>query len=620
MTRGVCLSVLTLAALVLPVSAHARDFAITSFDGTRIEAHFFTAYSLLPGRPAPTVLLGPGWGNGGLKNGGKETSEGDGVIGPAPLRRAGYNVLTWDPRGFGASGGEAKVDSPHYEARDVQKLIDVLATLPEAELDATGDPRVGMAGASYGGGIQWVTAAIDRRVDAITPDIAWHSLVTSLYKDGAFKAGWAGFLCGLGAGYGVSTGLVNPAGLDPGSMDPHMYSICQSGLATGLISDADRSWLHDRGPLGTWTEKIRAPTLILHGNVDTLFPLSEAVANYEVLRANDVPVRMMWFCGGHGVCNTNPGIPRYVEAAVLRWFSYYLKGERVFGPGPGFEWVDQYGAWRVQPGYPVPQAGELTGEGQGTLQLTAGDTASSGTAVAATPAVNGLNVPIAPPDRPAEMVGSPDIELTYAGSGTSGRTHVYAQVVDLDRDIVLGGQVTPIPLSLDGATHTVSRPLEAIAHVVDPGSDLILQVIPSTNVYGQQRTTGTVTISRVAVTLPLVRGSNSSEDSDGGGEGIGGGSGGGGDEAPQACRPVFRPETAFVGDRGRVRIRPRVRCSNESLRVPVTIRGGTRIWRGHAGDYAVIQVGRYAQRLRARFRHEGRHYRASIKLRGASGA
>ena len=58
----------------------------------------------------------------------------------AALRSAGYNVLTWDPRGFGGSGGEAKWDSPQYEARDVQALLDALAGFPEAKLDEPGRP------------------------------------------------------------------------------------------------------------------------------------------------------------------------------------------------------------------------------------------------------------------------------------------------------------------------------------------------------------------------------------------------------------------------------------------------------------------------------------------------
>ena len=51
-----------------------------------------------------------------------------------------------------------------------------------------------MVGASYGGGIQLVTAAIDKRVDAIVPTIAWNNLNTSLYKSGAPKTSWGALL------------------------------------------------------------------------------------------------------------------------------------------------------------------------------------------------------------------------------------------------------------------------------------------------------------------------------------------------------------------------------------------------------------------------------------------
>src|SRR5690348_17771384 len=166
-------------ALTAPV-AFARDATITSFDGTQIALHFFPAAGLAPGAKAPTVLFGPGWGSGGDTNQESATDTGTGIIGVGPLRHAGYNVLTWDPRGFGSSGGTVEVDSPQFEGRDVQALISWVAQQPEAQLDAPGDPRLGMSGGSYGGGIQLVTAALDPRVDVIVPDIAWQSLITSL--------------------------------------------------------------------------------------------------------------------------------------------------------------------------------------------------------------------------------------------------------------------------------------------------------------------------------------------------------------------------------------------------------------------------------------------------------
>ena len=59
-------------------------------------------------------------------------------------------------------------------------LLTWLARQPEAKLDGRRDPRVGMHGGSYAGEIQFVAAGIDRRIDAIAPSVAWHSLVTSL--------------------------------------------------------------------------------------------------------------------------------------------------------------------------------------------------------------------------------------------------------------------------------------------------------------------------------------------------------------------------------------------------------------------------------------------------------
>ena len=143
-------------------------------------------------------------------------------------------MLTWDPRGFGSSGGAVEVDSPDYEARDVSALIDWLAKQPEAQLDKAGDPRVGMNGSSYGGGIQWVTAARDARVDVITPNISWNSLVTSLDKDDSLKFGWGSLLCGLGLeGSLVPGGLMDPDGPELSRLDPHVFNTCVSGTATG---------------------------------------------------------------------------------------------------------------------------------------------------------------------------------------------------------------------------------------------------------------------------------------------------------------------------------------------------------------------------------------------------
>src|SRR3954451_4139156 len=201
------------AALLCAAPALARDTTVASFDGTKLTVHFFPSPS---GGLAPTVMVGPGWASPRAtdENGGDGPSFG--FTGVGTLRKAGYNVLTWDPRGFGTSEGTVEVDSPDFEGRDAQALIDFIATQPEAQLDAPGDPRLGMSGASYGGGIQLVTAALDPRVDAIVPVIAWHSLVTSLDKDHTAKTGWSNLLYTLGQSH---------------SLDPHIGEGIQAARA-----------------------------------------------------------------------------------------------------------------------------------------------------------------------------------------------------------------------------------------------------------------------------------------------------------------------------------------------------------------------------------------------------
>ncbi len=167
-----------------------RDVKVISFDGTPIYVHFMPAVGLKAGQQAPTILDGPGLALPGATNpaAAKDQFLPNQVIGILPLRQDGYNVVTWDPRGEWNSDGQLQIDSPNFEAKDVSAIISWLATQPEVDLNSPGDLKIGMVGASYGGGIQLVAAATDPRIDAIVPTIAWHSLNTALYKNQAFKS------------------------------------------------------------------------------------------------------------------------------------------------------------------------------------------------------------------------------------------------------------------------------------------------------------------------------------------------------------------------------------------------------------------------------------------------
>ncbi len=458
-----------------------RSTRVRSFDGTQIVTHFFPAEGLRGGGRAPTLLDGPGWSAPG------ETDGSGGSVGP--LRAAGYNVVTWDPRGFGGSGGVADVDYAPFEGRDVSALLSWLAGQPEAQLDATGDPRVGMVGASYGGGIQFVAAANDPRVDVIVPTIAWHSLVDSLYPLGADKAGWGNLLCGLAtAGHN--------------RVDAHVAAACASARTGAQPAAADLTWYADHTP-ASLLRNVHVPTLIFQGTVDTLFPLQQGIENYEGLDGR-VPVKMVWFCGGHGECLTNPGPADHTQQLTLAWLARYLKGETGTATGPAFEYVDDTGTWRGGDGYPLAGGGSLAAKGQGTLAVDPRATSGSATAAAPAAARSAFQVTLPGPSAASEIVGAPHLTLSYQGSASPAATVLYAQVVDTGRHLVLGNQASPIPVTLDGKRHTTTLDLAAVAWHVTPSSRLVFQVVGGTALYAAQHSRGRVSLS-ASLTLPLVK-------------------------------------------------------------------------------------------------------------------
>src|SRR4051794_19536688 len=156
--------------------------------------------------PVPAVLLAHGFG--GTKDSVRDDAE--------SLAGRGYAVLAWTAEGFGRSGGKIHLNSPDYEVRDAQRLLDWLAARPEVRTDASGDPRVAVVGGSYGGALALLLAGQDRRVDAIVPSITWNDLTRVFLPQsadttatGVFKKGWAGLFFGNGAAAGGAAAAGN---------------------------------------------------------------------------------------------------------------------------------------------------------------------------------------------------------------------------------------------------------------------------------------------------------------------------------------------------------------------------------------------------------------------------
>ena len=96
------------------------------------------------------------------------------------------------------------------------------------------------------------------------------------------------------------------------------------------------------------------------------------------------------------------------------------------------------------------------------------------------------------------------MRLVYRGRAKPQRTFLYAQIVDDERDRVLGGLATPLPVILDGRERTVERPMEAIAEHGAPASLYRLQITPGAATYELQRSKGRVSLYGAFGSLPLV--------------------------------------------------------------------------------------------------------------------
>ena len=506
-------------------------YKMPSFDGTLISVNYFPAVDVANGTvtSAPTVLAASGLACAANTDpntlyGQLFPSKQFGSLTPgiAPLRTdsyhspllggptydggGGYNVITWDPRGEFASQGQLQIDNPFYEGRDVSSIISWLtsATNPaQSQVQAVaGDPLVGMTGGSYGGGIQLTT--VDPRIDAIIPEIGWNSLLSSLYPNSnQFKTGFGTILA---AALAFTGARINPA----------IYAGIFTGVLTGKLTPTQQAVLGSVGPTSLLTKE-QAATLMMQGIDDTLFTLQESVDAGQTITDNTkVPYKLFWFCGGHGTCSI-PSKPFEQDGQGviqnLQWLDQYVAGD----PGkpadaiPNFQWYDQNGIYGssdllpFDPGFnPLPSY-TTTGKGGflGIWPFLGGSNAKGDLPFSITnagEARNAVNVKVTP-TLGSQIVGAPTLSFTYSGLGTS-RT-VYAQLVDNTTGLVLSNNSTPIPVVLNGRTHTVDIPMANVAYTVGQGDSLTLQITSSALNYENFTSYGFINISDINVSLPI---------------------------------------------------------------------------------------------------------------------
>lgn len=337
-------------------------------------------------RKAPAILSTNGFG--GSKDDDNEAAIGRGFV------KQGYVVLTYTGLGFPDSGCKITLDDPDYDGKAGKQMVDVLAGKKSyvnaagkqrrvrfVAKEAPGDPRVGMIGGSYGGQIQYAVAMQDKRVDALIPIITWNDLSYSLAPNntdvahgvtyrtpGVAKKQWIDLFFGAGIADGAQGSSIDPSrnvGC-PNFRD----EACAAAAQLNSVGYPDQATLDlaRHASVASYVKRVKAPTLVVQGQKDTLFNLQEAVATYRALRAQGTPTRMVWQSWGHSGSTPAPGEldldapsldDTYLGRRFHAWMDHYVRGDGSAPVGPRFayfrDWV-RYDTSEAQAGRAIERA------------------------------------------------------------------------------------------------------------------------------------------------------------------------------------------------------------------------------------------------------------------------
>lgn len=558
-----------------------------TWDGTKIDVNVFLPPESLGAGPFPLIGDFHGWG--GAKQGLKTVV----LEAPAPEKATpiseqedpriqkwaeeGYAVFSMSDRGWGLSCGAKDPDrnepecekgwnhlmDDRYEVRDAQYLMSVLADEGLAE-----PGKVGVTGASYGGGLSVALAALRNRemlpggelvpwespegkameIAAAVPQWAWTDLSYALAPNGR------------NLDYATNSTYRGPSGKAPIGVMKYSYTegLYKTGAEVGRYSPNTE----DSIPL--WRERLRggepytdalangmieelstyhsafginhsespAPMLLQSGWNDDLFPVDEALRLYQRTRAQypGDPISLFLADYGHSRSQNKPADVAIFNARLEAWFAYYLKGEgsppsssvealttdctsntESEGPYTASDWS------ALQPGEINLQSAAAQTIGHGTPAEEQVPTTSAG---AFDPIVGAKTPCVALPSAAVENKRSADYSLapaplggyTVMGSPTiiatvespSPNSEIAARLLDVSPE----GTERLLARGLyrpTGGTQEIVFQLHPQAYHVPAGHVVKLELLPSDFPYGRFSNLQTnVTVSNLELRLPVM--------------------------------------------------------------------------------------------------------------------
>jgi ABC-2 type transport system ATP-binding protein len=506
----------------------------------------------------PAILSTHGFG--GDKADENQTAVGKGFVGQ------GYAVLSYSGLGFGKTDCKIQLDDPQWDGKAGKQMVDVLAGkkayttegsstpkyLRSIATESTGDPRVGMIGGSYGGQIQYAVAMQDPRIDAIIPIITWNDLNYSLAPGRVAKKQWIDLFFGAGIVSGAGNASADP--VTPGTCPNFTDQACVGAahLNSAGYADPATEALARHASVASYVKKVKAPTLLVQGQKDTLFNLNEAMATYGSLRAQGTPTKMVWQSWGHSGSSPVPGEldfgadslrDSYLGNRFLNWMNHYVRGQSTASTGPQFEYFRDWVPYNTDPAYAgkaiaaaYKQRSSVSWKPTNTLFFTGNggltptrsavvagsasyaNTSAVPTSYSETSGLEGDSVNNEPSDAPgtfaaftspalaapAEVVGAPVVKLrltapaaalTQAG-GPSGQLVLFAKVYDVAPD---GTKVLKNRLIAPKRVADVNKPvclaLPGIVHRFATGHKIQVVVAASDFAYAGNTAAQPVTVN-----------------------------------------------------------------------------------------------------------------------------